>query len=326
MRCDSERMAFSDRSRRSFVVSALAVTLTTRAVRAQTRTAIRCSSAPDDDVSSVLYAIDSGMFRRAGLDVTIERGNSGAAISAAVAGGSIDIGKSSVVSLISAHQRGLPFVLVAGAALYNADHPIVAMLVAKDSAIAGPKDLPGKVVAVPALNDLYVIANAAFVDAAGGAWHDIKNVEIPSSSAPDAVVAHRVDATTVTTPVLVAAMDTGKVRIVGYPFSAIAKRFIQAAWFTTKDYASKNADAIVRFRNVVSASAAMINAKPALSAAVLAAFSKQDPQMIARMPRATAIGPVDAKLLQPPIDAAFKYGAISATFDARDMLAPGADA
>jgi NitT/TauT family transport system substrate-binding protein len=199
------------------------------------------------------------------------------------------------------------------------------MLCATDSSIRGPKDIPGKVVAVPALNDLYAIANAAMVDAAGGSWKDIKYVELPSAASPAAVIAHRVDAVSVTTPVLVAALETGKVRIVGYPFSAIAKQFVQAAWFTTRDYADRNFDAIAKFRHVIAESARIINATPSLSAPMLATFSGLDPALIARMPRAVAIGPIDPKLLQPPIDAAFKYGGITASFDARDMLAPGAD-
>ncbi len=308
-------------------MSSLAVAAGTRVARAQTagRVAIRCSSAPDDDVSAVLYAIDTGMFRKAGLDVTIERGNSGAAIAAAVVGGAIDLGKSSVVSLISAHQRGLPIVLVAGAAVYRSDRPVVAMIAAKDGPVATAKDVPGKTIAVPALNDLYAIANAAFVDAVGGSYKDIKYVELPSAASPAAVLARRVDAVTLTTPALVSAMDTGNFRIVGYPFSAIAKRFVQAAWFTTRDFANRNFDAVATFRHVVGESAAIINATPSKSAGVLAAFSHEDTAMIARMPRATAVGPIDHRLLQPPIDAAFKYGSIPASFDARDMLAPGAD-
>jgi NitT/TauT family transport system substrate-binding protein len=148
---------------------------------------------------------------------------------------------------------------------------------------------------------------------------------LPSAAAPDALAAHRIDAVTVTTPVLVSALESGKVRIVGYPFSAIAKKFIQAAWFTTRDFATKNPDVVVKFRHVITESAAIINAKPAESAPMLAAFSNLDVALIARMPRAVAIGPLDAKLLQPPIDAAFKYGAIAASFDAHDLLAPGAD-
>jgi len=312
-------------SRRTFALSTLALAATTRAAGAQARTTIRCSSSPDDDPASVLYAIDTGMFRKVGLDVTIERGNSGAAISAAVAGGAIDIGKSSVVSLISAHQKGVPFVLVAGAAVYDAAQKNVAMLVASDSTIMGPKDLPGKVVGVPALNDLYTIGNNAFADRAGVAWREIKTVEIPAASAPASVMAHRIDATTVTTPALSAAIETGKVRIIGYPFSSIADHFIRAAWFATKDYVSANADVVARFRKVVAEAAAIVNAKPAQSVAVVAAFTNQSPALIAKMPRAILIGAVDPKLLQPCIDAAFKYGGMAATFEARDMIAPGAE-
>jgi len=312
-------------SRRTFTASTCAAVATARAAGAQTPVAIRCSSAPDDDVSAVLYAIDSGMFRRAGLDVSITAGNSGAAIAAAVAGGAIDMGKSSVVALISAHQRGVPFLLVAGSALYDVNQKIVGMLVASDSSIAGPKDLPGKVVGVPSLNDLYSIANDAFVDRAGGAWRDVKTVEVSSASAPAALLAHRIDAVTVTTPVLQAAMDTGKVRDIGDPFSAIADHFVRSAWFATKDFVSANADAVARFRRVVADAATTLNATPAKSISALAAFSKQDPALIARMPRSIFVGRVDPKLLQPCIDAAFKYGAITATFDARDMIAAGAE-
>ena len=231
-------------------------------MRAQTPTTIRCSSAPDDDVSSVAYAIDSGMFKKAGLDVTLTSGNSGAAIAAGVAGGAIDIGKSSVISLISAHARGVPFLLVAGAALYDVKQRIVAMLVANDSAITGPKDLPGKTVGVPALNDLYSIANAAFIDRAGGAWREVKNVEMPSPSAPAALIGHRIDAATATTPVLQAAIESGKLRTIGDPFSAIADHFVRGAWFATKDFVTANADAVAALSQKSSAeSAAILNAR-----------------------------------------------------------------
>lgn len=306
-------------SRPVFVAGALAAALTP-ASRAQTLVTLHCSSAPDDDVSSFLHARDAGLFRRAGLDVAIDRANSGAAVAAAVAGGSIDIGKSSIISLIAAHQRGLPFVIVAPAGLYDAGHPDVAMLVAKDQPIRSPRELAGKVVAVPALGDLYSIASAAFVDAAGGSFKDIRYVEMPSSSSPEAIASHRVDAATLATPALSVALAAGKTRVFGRPFSAIAKRFLRAAWFTTKDYAAKNADVVQRFRRAVEAAADEVNARPADSVAALAAFTGQDAQLIAHMPRAIAGSVLDPRLLQPTIDAAFRYGAIGASFDAKDLF------
>jgi NitT/TauT family transport system substrate-binding protein len=309
-------------SRPWFIAGALAAAAAGAAGpgRADTTTAVRCSSAPDDDVSSFLQARDSGLFRRAGLDVTIDRANSGAAVAAAVAGGSIDIGKSSIVSLIAAHQRGLPFVIIAPAAVYDGDHPDVGMIVAKDRDLRTARDLLGKVVAVPALGDLYTIASAAFVDAAGGAWRDIKYLEMPSASAPAAIAGHRVDAATLATPALSVALAEGNVRVLGRPFSAIAKHFLRAAWFTTRDYAAKNADTVQRFRRALETAAADVNAHPAASVAALAAFTGQDAQLIAHMPRALAGTSLDRRLVQPTVDAAFRYGAISARFEAGDLL------
>lgn len=308
-------------SRRSFVALAAAAALAPRAVSAQGRT-LRFASAPDDDVSSFLYAQQAGLFKREGLDVTIQRSNSGAAVAAAVAGGSIDIGKSSVMSLISAHNRGLPFVLVAAAGLYSADEPVVAMLVAKDGPVHNAHDLNGKTIAVPALGDLYSIANNSFVDANGGDSKSIRYIEMPSAASPDAVINHRVDAVTLTTPILVGAMETGKVRVIGHPFDAISKRFVQAAWFTTRDFAEKNRDVIDRFQRALHESALYVNAHHADTVNALAAFTAADPKLIARMPRATAGTVLEPALLQPVVDAAVKYKAIATAFDARTLIDP----
>ncbi|HYZ15738.1 MAG TPA: ABC transporter substrate-binding protein [Candidatus Acidoferrum sp.] len=309
-------------SRRRFVALAGAAALAPTAVRAQSRT-LRFASAPDDDVTSFLYAQEAGIFKRAGLDVTIQRSNSGSAVAAAVAGGSIDIGKSSVMSLISAHNRGLPFVLVAPAGLYTAAEPVVAMLVAKEGPIRTPRDLAGKTIAVPALGDLYSIANNSFIDANGGDAKSVRYIEMPSAASPDAVINHRIDAVTLTTPILVAALETGKLRVIGHPFDAISKRFIQAAWFTTRDFAAQNREMIGRFQRAILESAVYANAHHAETVNALAAFTAADPKLVARMPRATAGTVLDPALVQPVIDAAVKYKAIAATFDARGMIDPG---
>lgn len=309
-------------SRRRFIgLSAAAATVPSVALAqgAAPRT-LRLASAPDDDVTPALYADEAGLFRREGLDVRIQASNSGAAVAAAVAGGSMDIGKSSVMSLISAHRRGLPFVLILPAAIYTSDDPVVGMLVAKDSAIRTPRDLNGKTIAVPALGDLYSIANAAFIDQHGGDSKTIRYIEMPTSASPQAIIDKRIDAATMTTPLLVSALDTGKLRVLGHPFDAISKRFIQAAWFTTRDFLQKNRDTVDRFVSVMRAASTYANAHHPETARVLAKFTKEDPAMIARMPRTTFGGALDPALLQPVIEVAAKYKAIPVVFDARSML------
>jgi NitT/TauT family transport system substrate-binding protein len=311
-------------SRRSFVSLATAFAVAPRVAQAQSSApTLRLASAPDDDVTPFLYAQSAGLFRREGLDVHIQASNSGAAVAAAVAGGSIDIGKSSMIALISAHARGLPFVVVAPAGLYSADEPRVAMLVAKDATLRAARDLAGKTVAVPALGDLYAIANAAFVEQDGGDPKTVRYLEMPSAASPQAIIDHRVDAATLTVPILLSALDTGKVRILGHPFSAIAKRFIQAGWFTTPSFLAQNREIVTRFARVMRAASSYANGHHAETAPLLAAFTRQDPALVARMPRTIAPTALDPALVQPLIDAAARYGAIPSTFDARTLIDAG---
>ncbi len=68
--------------------------------------------------------MEMGFFKRAGLtNVTLQTIPTGAAMTAAVAGGAIDIAISNIVSIAQAYQRNVPFTLVAPAGLYSSSAP-----------------------------------------------------------------------------------------------------------------------------------------------------------------------------------------------------------
>src|SRR5215469_18645062 len=109
---------------------------------------VRIASAPSDDMSPALYADKAGLFRAAGINVEIQRAASGSAVASGVAAGAIDIGKSSIVPLISAHARGFPFTLVAPSAIFRSIAPTAGLIVPKNSPIRSASDLSGKTVSV----------------------------------------------------------------------------------------------------------------------------------------------------------------------------------
>src|SRR5580704_19062751 len=74
---------------------------------------IHIASVTNDTCSAILYAIKLGLFQKAGLNIDFQGMSSGAAASAAVAGGAAQFGQSSLVTLIDAHARGIPFTLIA---------------------------------------------------------------------------------------------------------------------------------------------------------------------------------------------------------------------
>jgi NitT/TauT family transport system substrate-binding protein len=312
-------------SRRDFIALGAAFGLQGAVAGAQTppaRPAIRISSAPDEDILGTLWGIESGSFKKAGLDVDLRLSNSGAAVAASVIGGSIDIGKSSLFSLISAHLRGLPITLVAAAAVYNSKVPAVGLIVKKGSPIRTAADLNGKTISVQALNDQYAVAVKAWSDQRGGDSTSLHFLELPNSAAADAIGAGRVDAAATTNPILSEAIAGGKVQQIGYPFDGIGSFFVQAAYFCTNDYARDNRDTIERFARALEESSGYVNSHHAQTAAALSSFTKVPLDIITHMTRTQLATKIDPAVIQPVIDTAFKYKAIDKSFDAKDMIAP----
>lgn len=312
-------------SRRDFIAVGAAFGLQGAIAGAQSppaRTAVRVSSAPDEDILGTLWGIQSGSFKKTNLDVDLRLSNSGAAVAASVIGGSIDIGKSSLFSLIAAHLRGLPITLVAAAAVYDTKVPTVGLIVKKGSPIRTAADLNGKTISVQALNDQYAVAVKAWSDQHGGDSTSLHFLELPNSAAADAIDAGRVDAGATTNPILSEAIAGGKVQEIGHPFDGIGRYFIQAAYFCTNDYARDNRDTIERFARALEESSAYVNGHHAQTAAALSTFTKVPLDVIEHMTRTQLATKIDPAAIQPVIDTAFKYKAIDKTFDAKEMIAP----
>jgi NitT/TauT family transport system substrate-binding protein len=277
---------------------------------------------PEESVTPALWAQQSGMFLRAGLDVTVESQSSGTAIAAGVAGGSYAAGKSSLGAIISAHVHGLPFVVVAGGSRYDSKNSYSSLAVKADSPFKTGADLNGKLIASPALNDVTTIATKAWIDQHGGDSSTVKVLEFPFAAIPDALAAGRVDAGFIADPILQQAIDAGKVRVLAHAFDAIALQFMITSWFMTADYAEKNHATVVKFNRVMADAAAYVEAHPADAVSLLSKFGGVDPAVILKSHRLTYAA-LDPRLIQPVIDTDAKYKVIPATFDAKDLIAPG---
>jgi NitT/TauT family transport system substrate-binding protein len=306
--------------KRRDVVIGLAAAAAAPSVAAADLAVVRVASAADDDVTPVLYAQSAGLFRKAGLEIRLTRMNSGAATAAAVAGGSIDIGKSSMMALIAAHARGVPFTLIAPSGLYQTQTPSALLVVPKNSPIKSAKDLDGKTMPTTSLRELMQIATYAWVDQNGGDWRSINFIEMPASAIPAALDDGRVDATTLNYPVLQKILDSGKARVLAKPMDAIAPEFMIAAWFATNDYIAKHRSLVDRFRAVLREAAQYVNTHRPQTVGLLASFSGMEPETIAKMQRVTTGTTLDPRLVQPLIEAAAKYHIIDKAFDARDFM------
>lgn len=309
-------------SRRSAIVSLSCAALGAPGIAfAQSLKTIKAAGVPEDSATPVLWAQQSGIFHRFGIDVGLEPQRSGAAIVSGVVGGAYQIGKSSLAALIIAHTKGLPLVCIAPAGLYDSANPVIALLVKADSPFHSGADLNNKTVAVSSLNDVYTLAAKAWVDQNGGNSSTLKLLELPVTAVAEAVANGRVDAAGCAMPALQEALDGGRVKILSRFYDAIAPRFLVQAWFTTADYAKKNPGVVRAFARGEHDGAVYANGHHQQTVDAEAKFTGMEPGVIAKMTRFTYATALEPRDIQPLIDVSAKYKVISAPFDAREIIA-----
>lgn len=291
-----------------------------RTAHAQGMPVVRVIALPIDSGAEPYLAEALGFFKKAGIDVEINgAGRNGAAIAAAIASGSGDIGQSNVVSIAAAHERNLPFVIIAGSKLFVAEQHQNALVVAANSPIRAAGDFDGKTIAVPGLQEISTVGVEAWVDANGGHSNAIKLIEMPFSAMAAAVTAGRIDAADLPEPQLDDALASNTLRVIADPYEAIGKEFLVGCWFTTSAWAKAHPDLVRAYASAMTQTAEWANAHPAQTATMLARVMKSPkPLPISALPEyATHLDP--AGQIQPLLNASAKYGILKAALQAGDL-------
>jgi NitT/TauT family transport system substrate-binding protein len=308
--------------RRRFLAGTAAATFAPAVARAQSLTPMSVFTSPDEDAVACLYGAASGIFRRNGLDVTVTAANSGAATTSGVLGGSIDVGKGSLLGLIGGHAKGIPLTLVAPASMYDSSAPVAGTLVRSDSSIKVARDLNGKTVSVQSLKGFLQVAFMNWIDEHGGDSSSIKYIELSPSAASAALLAGRTDAATFANPSLAATLNTKKARLFAWTCDSVGKYYLQAGYFCSMDYVTKNADVVARFAKSVAEASAYTNTHLAETVDMISKFTSVSPDDITHMTRVTCGTKLDPAQIQPIVDLAVKYKIIPTRFDAREMIDP----
>lgn len=303
-----------------FAIAALLALSSASATGQSAGDRIRVGVGPDDDSLPLVYAAQAGLFQRAGLNVELERLSGGAAVSAALAGNSLEIGKAASASAIAAYARGLPFTVIGSVSYYDAKNPNIALLVDGRSGIRTAKDLIGQTLGAVSLQDLGSLGTFAWLDQRGVDWHDVRFLEIPASAALPAIEARRIVGMPVYEPFYSSDVATGEVRVIGYPFDAIADRFTVALMLANVAWVNDHPELVGRFLQTLQQASTYVAAHERELVPMLAQFSGADPALLSKIKhngRGVAITPGD---LQPVIDIEAKYGVIPKAFPAAGMI------
>jgi NitT/TauT family transport system substrate-binding protein len=292
-----------------------------RPAAAQALDKLRIVVVPTEIPVSMINAGAMGYFKDAGLDAEVIALSNGAAATAAVLSGSADVAFSNTMSLIVAHDKGLPVRIVVGTDLHRSTNPVQGILaVLKSSPLRTGKDFNGKTLAVTAIGSTQYYATRKWVDVTGGDSKTLRFVEMTIAAAAPAIIAGRVDGSTLDVLTLNAVEARSELREAANVYNAVAPVFLSGAFFATADWIEQHPDAARKFIGVYQRYAAWANSHPADEIRFYAKQSGFSPEALGAVPRAKFEPTLTLDSLQPVIDLAARYGAIATPFRAADLL------
>jgi NitT/TauT family transport system substrate-binding protein len=212
-------------------------------------TTIKVGTLPISALAPLYLGMEKGIFERHGLKLDPDVAQSGAAIVPAVMSGQQQFGFANVVSLMVAHDKGLPVKIVAkgSQAGPGASQKFEGVIVKGDGPIKTPADLAGKTLAVNAVNDIGGLLISGALQKVGVDPKSIKFLEVGFPDVNAAVDAGRVDGAYQTEPFLSQALHGGD-RVVLYQYPRLGKEITIASYFTSDKYAQDNPEVIKDFR------------------------------------------------------------------------------
>jgi NitT/TauT family transport system substrate-binding protein len=310
------------RSRSTFIAGSASLALAAmRAARAQSPLpTLRIGVSPADGYAQAWYAQDEGFFAKAGVPVDLLPFNSGSAAAAAVAGGSLDIAITTPIPLANAVIRGVPFVIIASAAVNTPKAPQLLIITRKSGTVRAAKDLIGKTVGVNTLKTLLELGLDVYLTKNNVEIPQVRVVEVLFSEMGAAIDRGTIDAAVIGEPQLSAALKANDVRVLVDPMALIAPRFVSAVWFTTQQFAQRNPDAIKRFVSVMYDTARWANRHHLESGRILVKYTKMNVEDVSTMIRADFAEQTRVSEIQPLLDACAKYNYIPRPIAASELL------
>lgn len=291
-----------------------------QAISAQQLHTLRVLAVPTDGAKATLYAQKAGLFAKRGIQADIRPMSGGAAIFAAVAGGSAEIGSGSLFPVFSAYSRGIPLRIIAPASMYLGAEADAYMFVQKNAPITTARDLNGKTIAGDSLQDVNTTAARAWVDQNGGDGRSLRVLELKRSEMIPSLEAGRIDAIVLESPFVQVAMASSKLRALCKPLDAIGSRFLLSCWVANVDFITKNPEVVNNYIAALAEAARYTNAHQPETVELVSQFTGQNPATIASGVRSITAETFVLADVQKPLDVAVRYGVIEKPFDVAGLI------
>lgn len=303
---------------RTLAMLGAAVAALSRGARAQAAT-IRFGTSPfADSYLLPTYAAEMGFFKNAGLNVELTGFPSAGAVGIALAGNALDVGHSDVIVVANAFNHGVPWRLFAGGGIYAGEAPTTLLCSALTGGAQSAKDLEGKQIGVVSLQSISSLGVKSWIESSGVSLANVKFFELPYASMVPALNRGDIAAAFIAEPFLSELRKD--VHVLASAYDAIAKSFFISAFFAGQPWLTENAATARKLAQVLNDTIRWANSHHDDTAVIAARQTKLSIETVRGMTR-VRYAPLDAKLVQPVLDAALKYKSIDKAVSASDIIA-----
>lgn len=269
---------------------------------------------PIIDIAPLQVAIEDGAFEEAGIEVTTQNAQGGAAIVPALVSGDFQFGYGNLVSLMSAQENGLKLKVIAIGARGSADEldDGAGQLIVNSPDIKTVKDLKGKTVGVNTLKGINEIAVRQGLEKAGLDKDAVKLIEVPIPNMRASLEQGKVDGVMISEPFTSMATKDGA-HALPISYAAMGDELPVAAWFTTEQYAKDNPEQVKAFTQVLTTALEDANKDDTKAREALDGYLELDEGLSEEVTLPGWDPTLDAAEIKPLAELAKKYGVIKDT-------------
>jgi NitT/TauT family transport system substrate-binding protein len=246
---------------------------------------LRVSTIPIAGMTPLFAANKLGYFKNEGLEVQIDFAAGGAQSLPLVMQGTLQLSNGPIVSVALAHQQGFDLRLIGPTLDDKRSAPgQTASVVKADGPIKTVADLRGKRIGVNTINSVNWMYDRAFLRKHGLDPSQVTYVEIPFPSMIDALARGSVEAVNVPQPFHRIAVDSGKGRVLGYPFVEVQPGVHIAAYGASAKWLEANPNTVRAFTRAMRHSIERLRANPKEAKDLIAEFTKAKRELVEQIP------------------------------------------
>ena len=283
-------------------------------------TRIRVGVLPIISDGPVFVALQRGLFRAEGLDVTPVLLSTGQLATRELISGRLEFAASNYVTMILAASQGARLRIVADGSQTTPDTNVI--MIPRGSRIHSVQDLRGKTIAINAVGNVGSLMVDTTLKTYSVPVDSVKFKIIPFPQMTSALRTHAVDAAWMTEPFITdAGEQAGAEELVDTASGEMAS-FPLTGYETLAGYAQRNPAAVAAFQRAIVRAQALAADRSVVEDALLTFIGGMTTPVLAAVHLDSYPTSISQARLQQVADAMLTSGMLKESFDTRHLLAP----